>query len=363
MQLSGKDREIFRIGLGAAFQSYEALRSFLRDKCDFDLNTETDAKAGLKVAQDVVMEKAQSDGWFDDLLAKCIEHTNPRLSSLAQHVQESLAASRPLFYEQLKLDPFSAVFLGEKRCFIGRERLRKALKEMEAHHGSERVLVVNSSTNLPPCGKTYTYELLRLLDLIGNDNIVVRVNFKEFREGDLGSRYRDIVEKINTRMRVPAEEIPKLNESQTRWFQNAISKFETVARDEGKRLWLVFDHIGTGEIEDKIADALASAAIYTIEEAFALRVVLIGVDPARLRLEPPIFRRLRNDDASLPVQADVVAFLKQARSLLGKPVTDADINTTAEAIMNDLESVSPADRAYEYSPLAIKGAEQLGLLP
>lgn len=363
MKLDGKDRAMFRVGLGAAFQSYAALRSFLRDRFDFDLNTVTDASAGLKTAQDAAIDEALSNGWIDDLLVECVGHTNPSLSSLAKRVQEGLAASRPLFYEKLKSDPFSAVFLGEKRCFIGRERLRMALKEMEASHGSERVLVVNSSTNLPTCGKTYTYELLRFLDLLSNGNIVVRVNFKEFREGDLGSRYGDIVEKINTRMRVPAEEMPKLNESQTRWFQNAINKFEAVARDAGKKFWLVFDHIGTGEIEDKIADALASTAIYAIEEASALRVVLIGVDPARLKLEPPIFRRLRNDDASLPVEADVVAFLKQARSLLGKAVADADIDTAALAIMKDLAAVGPADRAYEYSPLVLKRAGQLGLLP
>lgn len=364
MELDGKQRAMLRVGLAAAFQSYDPLRRFLRDQLNFDLNTRTDSSAGLNAAQDAAIDWAVSEGRIDDLLIECSAHGNPSLKSVATTLQGQLARSRPLFYEQLKLDPFSAVFLGTEECFIGRDQLRVALKEMESTLGTRRVLVVNSSTNLPACGKTYTYELLRLLDRLGNGNVVVRVNFKDFREGDLGSRYRDIAEKINSRMKVPADQIPRLNESQTRWFQNVIDKFEIVAREAGKKLWLVFDHVGTGEIEDKIADALANTAIYTMDEASALRVVLIGIEPARLKLEPPILRRLRSDDAALPVHAEVVAFLKQARTLSGKlNVADATIDLAAGDIMNRLAALAPADRAYEYSPLAWKGAVELGLVP
>lgn len=364
MELEGKQRQMLGVGLAAAFQDYEGLRQFLGDNWNFDLNAVTHAGAGMDTARDKAIRAAMTGGWIDALLQGCAEHSNPDLKSVATMLQEQLARSRPIFYNNLVQDPFSALFLGTEECFIGRDQLRSALKDMESQQGARRVLVVNAANKLPTCGKTYTYELLRLLDRLGNGNIVVKINFRDFREGDLGSRYRDIVEKINSRMEVPAEQIPKLNESQTRWFQNVIGKFDIVAREAGKKLWLVFDHIGASEVEDKIADALAQTAIYTVTEASALRVIFIDVDPAKLKLEVPILRKLRTDDAALPVRADLVTFFKQARHWSGKTnVSDTDIEGAASKIMNDLDGLNAAERAYEYSPLAWKSATQLGLIP
>lgn len=360
MALDLKQREMLRVGLAAAFMDYAGLRQFLRDYCDFDLNQRTDASQGLKVAYSTVIDDALANGWIDRLLEECAGHTNPKLNSVAVVIQQQLAKSRPIFFKHLQQDPFSALFLGEEECFIGREGLRIALREMQFNQGRRRVLVVNGA---PACGKTYTYGLLRLLDRLGNGNIVVKIDFREFREGDLESRYRDIVEKINTRLGVPAEAMPKLHESETRWFQNAIRKFEVVARDAGKKLWLVFDHFGMSEVEDKIADALANTAIYTIDEAIALHVILIDMDPARLKLEVSMLRKLRNDAAALPVRNDLVTFLKQARDMSGKRgVSDADIEQAATNIMNSLSGYSETERAYEYSQLTWKSALQLGFV-
>lgn len=364
MDLEPKQREMLRIGMASAFQSYEVLRRFLNDNCDFDLNSFTDAVAGMETARDRTIEAATTFGWIDNLLAHCAIHTNQQLASVAKVLQDQLAKARPYFYNQIVQDPFSAVILGTEECFIGRDELRNALKAMDQQQGARRVLVVNSAGQVPACGKTYTYELLRLLDRLGNGSVVVKINFRDFRDGDLGARYRDIVEKINSRMKVPPEQMPKMNESQTRWFQNAIDKFEVVAREKGKKLWLVFDHIGTGEIEDKIADALATTAIYTISEASALRVILIDVDPARLKLEKPILNKLRSDSASLPEKKDVIAFLKEARRLSQKAaVTDPQIEAAATAIMTKLAVLSEKDRAYQYSQLAWEEAAKLQFVP
>jgi hypothetical protein len=363
MELDGKQRQMLRVGLGAAFQEYDKFRRFLIDNCNFDLNAVTDAGSGMDAARDDVIQAALSDGWIGLLLDQCAAHANPNLKSVATLLQQQLAKSRPIFYNKLVEDPFSALFLGPAECFIGRAELRTALKEMASDNGVRRVLVVNGTNKVPACGKTYTYELLRLLDRLGNGNIVVKINFREFREGDLGSRYRDIVEKINSRMRVPAEQIPKLNESQTRWFQNVIDKFEIVAREAGNKLWLVFDHIGSDVVEDKIADALANTAIYTVTEASALRVILIDVDPAALKLETPILKKLRKDNAALPGRADLVTFLKQARDWSGKNhVLDPEIDSAATEIMASLAGLSEADRAYEFSTLTWNCAARLGFV-
>jgi hypothetical protein len=361
MELDLKQRAMLRVGLAAAFMDYAGLRQFIRDCCGFDLNQHTDAGQGLQIAYCVAIDIALATGRIDHLLKGCVDHTNPELTSVAGLLQQQLAKTRPLFFGHLQQDPFSALFLGEEECFIGREGLRIALREMQSDRGRRRVLVVNGSLT---CGKTYTYGLLRLLDRLGNGNVVVKIDFREFREGDLESRYWDIVEKINTRMGVPAEDMPKMHESQTRWFQNAIRKFEVVARDTGKKLWLVFDHFGVSDVEDKIADALASTAIYTIDEALALHVILIDVDPARLKLEVPMLRKLRNDAAALPAQNDLVTFLKQARDMSGKNgVSDAEIEQAATGIMDSLLAYSEAERAYEFSQLTWKSAVQLGFVP
>lgn len=364
MAMEGKQKQMLRVGLAAAFQDYAGFQRFLADNCAFELNSVTDASAGMDTVRDKAIQHAVSNGWIDELLQECAEHTNPDLTSVATLLQQQLAKSRPIFYNTLVQDPFSALFLGTEECFIGRDLLRQALKDMESEQGTRRVLVVNASNKLSTCGKTYTYELLRVLDRLGIGNIVVKINFRDFREGDLGSRYRDIVEKINSRMEVPAEQMPKMNESQTRWFQNVIDKFDIVAREADKKLWLVFDHIGASEVEDKIADALANTAIYTLNEASALRVILIDVDPAKLKLEVPILKKLRTDDASLPVREDLITFFKQARDLSGKKsVPDTAIDNAVSTIMSELSGLSVAERAYEYSPKAWKSAVELGFIP
>jgi len=360
MNLDLKQKEMLRVGLAFAFNDYEKLRQFLRDSCGFDLNQHTHATAGLQVAYGVAIDGASANGWIDCLLAACVNHPNPDLVSVAVDIQQRLAKSRPIFYDKLKENPFKALFLGEEECFIGRDGLRAALTEMQSDQGRRRVLVVNGEAC---CGKTYTYDLLRLLDLLDNGNIVVNIDFRDFREGDLESRYRDIIEKINTRMCVPAAEIPQKNASETRWFQNVIGKFQTVARDKNKKLWLVFDHIGSDEVEDKIADALASTAIYTFKEASALYIILIDIEPSRLGLDRPQLEKLRNDSAVLPVRGDLVTFLKRAREMSGKwHVPDEDIEQAVTSIMDDLAGYGAEERAYKYSQLTWKRAMRLGFV-
>lgn len=363
MLLDPKQRGMLKVGLMEAFTTYQGLRDFLRQNCDFDLNGHTDAGAGLLNACDVAIDHAQANGWVGDLVDACASHTNPELTSVAGILQKYLAKARPIFYKALQEDPFAALFLGREECFIGRSSLRSALNEMLSNQDGRRVLIVNGDNRSKNCGKTYTFGLLRLLDRLGNNNIVIKVDFREFREGDLESRYWDIVEKINTRMQVPAVALPKMHESQTRWFQNCIRKFEVVARESGKKLWLVFDHIGAGSVEDRIADALASTAIFTIDEAIALYVVLIDVDPSSLKLEVPVLRRLRKDQAALPERDDLVSFLTQARELSGKKqVSDAEIDQAATEILTGLSKYAEEERGFEYSQLTWKSALQLGFV-
>lgn len=367
MELDGKQIMMLREGLKRAFFTYEEFRRFLKETCDFELNQVAHPSDGLLTVFDKAIYAALGSGWIDRLLEACAAHTNPGLKSVATMLQGQLAKSRPLFYAALKVNPFAALFLGKEQCFIGRKILRAELSDMHIDQEERRVLIVNAGEHTgglkTGCGKTYSYGLLRLLDRLGNGNIVVKIDFREFREGDLGSRYRDIVEKINARMRVPSDEIPKMNESQTRWFQNAIDKFEVVARERHCKLWLVFDHMGSGEIEDKIADALASTAIYTISEASALHVVLIDVDPTRLKLETPMRQKLRSDKAQLPAREELVNFLKDARTMSGKTaVSDADIDNAATQILSQLGAFEESQRAYQYSQLTWKSSVQLGFV-
>jgi hypothetical protein len=355
-----KQKQMLRAGLQTAFATYAGFKQFLEDNFGFDLNQHTDAGAGLQVAYSIVIADALANGWSDHLLQACVAHTNPGLSTVAATIAKQLTKSRPIFFEQLRTDPFGALFLGEEECFIGRDGLRAALRGMESGTGRRRVLVVNGS---PSCGKTYTYGLLRLLDRLGEGHVVVKVDFREFREGDLESRYRDIIEQINVRMEVPSSAMPQLHESQTRWFQNAMRKFDTVARGAGKKLWLVFDHIGLSEEEDKVADALASAAIFALDDASALQVVLIDMDPSRLKLEPQIRTKLRSDQAALPVRDDLVNFLQQARALSKRTdVQDEHIEREVTDIVQALTACDESQRAYELSPLAWRSASKLGLV-
>ncbi len=356
-----KQKVMLRVALNSAFGDYDSLRRFLLEACELDLNQHTHPIVGLETAYNVAVDQCIAKGKLDDLLQNLASHTNPDTNSIASTLQQQLAKSRQTAFPHALPDPFSTLFLGGDDCFIGREALRQELRKMQGDQGRSRVLVVNGNKT---CGKTYTYDLVRQLDSVGDRNIIVKIDYHSFREGALEARYQDIVETINTRMNVPASAMPTRFESPTRWFQNSIRKFEAVARDQQKCLWLVFDHFGGSDTEDKIADALASTTILALDETKALYVVLIDVDPARLKLEVPISRRLLKDSAALPEYGDLVTFLKQAREAsLKLTVSDAQIEHAATEIMDSLKTYNENERAYEYSQLTCKSARQLGFLP
>lgn len=359
--MDAKQKAMLRVALSTAFGDYDSLRRFLLDACELDLNQHTHPTVGLETACDVAIEQCIAKGKSDDLLQNLANHTNPDTNSIASMLQQQLAKSRQTAFPHTLPDPFSTLFLGGEACFIGREALRRELRKMQGEHGRSRVLVVNGNKT---CGKTYTYDLVRQLDSVGDRNIIVKIDYYSFREGALEARYQDIVQTINTRMNVPSNAMPTPFESPTRLFQNSIRKFDAVAREQQKCLWLVFDHFGASETEDKIADALASTAILALDETKALYVVLIDVDPARLKLEVPISRRLLKDSAALPEYGDLVTFLKQAREAAFKlTVSDAEIEQAAAEIMDSLQTYNASERAYEYSQLTCKSARQLGFLP
>lgn len=55
--LNGKERKALREALGEAFQSYDALRRMSLDQLDFNLNSRTDASAGVVTAADHLIEE------------------------------------------------------------------------------------------------------------------------------------------------------------------------------------------------------------------------------------------------------------------------------------------------------------------
>jgi Effector-associated domain 1 len=54
--IKGKERKQLRAALGEAFKAYEGLRRMAIDQLDFDLNSRTDAKAGMDAATDALIE-------------------------------------------------------------------------------------------------------------------------------------------------------------------------------------------------------------------------------------------------------------------------------------------------------------------
>jgi hypothetical protein len=344
MELDTEERFHLKAGMSQVFQDYSELRRFLLEECGKQINEKSNASVGLAENISVAIQWAESEGWLDDLLAKLQQHPNLTVRSMAEIIAGNFEARRPIFFEQVSLDPLSALFIAREECFIGRDNLRDSLRALKSDVERKRVLII---TGQQACGKSYSYQLLRMLDSLSPSNIVVRIDFKRFREGALADRYRDIIGEINTRLDVPYDRIPEHNESETRWFELAIRKFDNVVRERGKKLWLVFDHIRTANgVEPNIADALTKVATYATDDSQRLRIVLIDLDPADLLWERKS-SRVKIDYAELPSKADIEAFLQSANLAAKANLQGTELADAADKIVSSLTGLDRQERGYK----------------
>lgn len=358
---------MLRAGMSGAFQSYTVLRLFVSDKLGRQLNWRTPEIVGLDANFDELLMWAEEGGWLAALLDQFEQHGNPGLKGSATIAKAQLAATAGIM-SVIPPNPLDSLLLGKKKLFIGRENLRSILREMEGPGPIAPVLMV---TGLNRCGKSYSFQLLRLLDLLRPANIVAKIDFKTFRGGAVAERYRDIISQINLRMELPETGLPPRNESEVRWFEHVIRKFDQTARKNGQRLWLVFDHIQAGAANDsKIVDAITQVITYAADEGGNLRVVVIGQDPYELMLEDYVRDQIQTDYAALPDKSDILKFLEQLRdearvrlqAKAKQPPSDSELANAAEQIMTTLKAIDSKTLPSRYSEVTWTHAERLDLI-
>jgi hypothetical protein len=341
-----------------AFQSYESLHRFVIDRCGKNLNQKTHPMVGLEANCIALLDWAEKDGWIDQLLDEFIQSGVDFLGSAAALSRLERSQLQPVM-AVVASDLFGTLFLSRSACFIGRDDLRAALREMQKLDAAFKVLLVEGEKT---CGKTYSYELIRRLKSLP-DNIVERIDFNNFRSGALGQRYRDIVNQINIQMEIPAANIPPQNESDTRWFEHVIRKFDYVAGKNNKQLWLVFDNIPSWEERgEQLADALTKIVEYACLETDHLRVVIIGVRPNELLFEKSIQPRISTDVAVLPSKADIVAFLEKAGQQAKVTLSPAQLESTADQVLADFQKSGGSNEPYQLSAVTWKHALELKIV-
>lgn|GEM_PF-6182807 len=358
MNLDSQSQFDLKTALSNAFQNYADLRQYILDKCGKDLNQVTSQNVGMSEVYDKLIAWAD-EFWLDLLLDSLTTHNSNLLRARARQLKKALAAERMIDFQRAIQDPLNTLFLARGECFIGREIFRSQLKDMRSDTGV-RVLMVSGTKT---CGKSYGFRLLRMLDKIDANNIVIKIDFREFREGELARRYQEIVSHINTRLGVPYDEILPHLEADTRWFEHAVRRFDSVVRGRRQKLWLVFDHIRSEQgVEASIADALARLVKYAIDDTAELRIVLIDMNPADLQLEPVFKNRIEKDTASLPnTRADIVGFFKKAREAKAAPIDVAELESAASDVLAALAAYAPEELAYSLPKETWRQAVRLNL--
>lgn len=363
MRLDPQQRLRLKAVMAEAFQSPEALQRYLAEKCMIHLGAISSPDAGTKANIAALIEAAENNQpMLDRLLDGLQLHPRASLKSIAAQVATERKAA--LMLQGLPVNaPLNALFLAQRVCFIGRDGLRDALHEMETRHSGIVVLVVSGNS---ACGKSYTYQLLRTLDQLKPDNIVAKIDFKDFVSGALAKRYQDIVEAINLRMEVPRARLPKGLTTEPKWFANCIQKFDLVAKNNQQLLWLVFDHVSTpGMLDSAMSEALARVLTYACDRSQNLRIVLIDMKPTDLLLlqEPHIRLRLGQDTAVLPGRDDIKAFLQKLGAQSGQQLAPTALDEAADKILADIAKVMPQkDAPYAYSTLTWLHAHELHLI-
>jgi hypothetical protein len=341
-----------------AFQSYDSLFRFVNERCKKNLNLKTHPVAGLEANFSALLNWAEKDGWMDQLLDAFSNSNVDLLVSAAALSRLERTQLQPVM-AVVATDPFGTLFLSRSACFIGRDDLRATLREMQKPDAAFKVLLVEGEKT---CGKTYSYELIRRLKTLP-ENVVERIDFNNFRRGALGQRYRDIVDQINIQMEIPAASMPPQNESDTRWFEHVIRKFDYVAGHNNRQLWLVFDNIPSWEERgEQLADALTKIVEYACLETDHLRVVIIGMRPNELLVEKSIQPRISTNVAMLPSKADIVAFLEKAGQQANVPLSPAELASTADQVMADFQQSGGSNEPYQLSSVTWKHALALRIV-
>lgn len=360
MELTADEHTRLRAGMSRAFQDFSSLHLFLVPHCGRFPADWTAAEVGMQKVIGSTIDCAVQTGWLDELLTSFKLYGPNYLASTSTTILIRLTAQRPPLYEHTKADPLGALFIAKEECFIGRDSLRESLRllELDAHNRS--VLCVAGSRTT---GKSYSFELLKLLDNLSPVNVVVRIDFKDFRVGALTERYRDIIIAINTRLQMPFEKIPIQNQTESRWFENAIITFDNVVRERGQKLWLVFDHIPNDkrEIDPSMHEALSTLVRYATMVSQRLRIVLIDIEHSDLRIERGSQRRVGTDFAVVPTEVDIRNFLCAVQRAAKVSRTDEEIEGAVSIIVSDLCKCAPDDYVWELSPLTWTQVVRLNL--
>lgn len=341
-----------------AFQTYEGLSQFINNKCSKDLNLKTHAVVGLESVCMTLLDWADKDNWIENLLVEFMKHDSKDLRDAATLSMLQLKQSQPVFPAAAN-DPFGVLFLSRRACFIGRDDFRAALREMQKVDAEFKVLLIGGEKNR---GKTYSYELIRKIKLLP-ENIVERIDFKNFRAGALAQRYADIANQINIQLEIPADRMPPRNESDTKWFEHAIRKFDYVAGKMGKRLWLVFDHVPSWEERgEQLSDALTKIVEYTCQESDHLRVVIIDIHADELLLQQSTQLRVSTNTAALPTKEDIASFLKAAGNQVRISLDAAQLDSTASCVITDLKQAEEDKAPFKLSEVTWNYARKLNIV-
>lgn len=360
MGLATDDRLKLRAALSLAFQDFNSFDQFLKIYCGKFVSDWTDRQAGMETVISSSIERAERDDWLDDFLTALKQNAPKSMASTATTLLATLAAQLPALHRHAAADPLGALFLADGECFIGRRKLRDSLRLLKLDSNNCSVLCVTGNRG---SGKSYSFELLKLLDNLSPRDVVVRIDFRDFREGALADRYRGIVYAINTRLQIPFDKIPPHNETEARWFENAIITFDNVVRERDQQLWLVFDHVeGKDGIEPSVLDALSKLAKYATLESQRLRIVLIEMTHSQLRLERGSSRRVETDVAAIPTAEDINDFLRAVQRASNVALDDREIDDAVADIVASLGRFTPEDSAWELSPLTWQQVERLDLI-
>lgn len=322
--------------------------------------------ANMQAIMFEVIKNAQAEGWLEMLIVGA-HHDAPHLLGL-RHVVQELLPNRLIQLEggnhHLVVDPLEAVFLdhGRKFLFIGRDDLRRSLKNLvgDGLGLTPKILTIHSDLN--KCGKTYSFDFIKYFALSRQEQIGY-IDLKQ--EVELGHGLKEFFTGLCQTLLIQTDAIPDREEKVERWIHKLVQWLMVEISNKHKMCWLVIDSINqVTALPVEIEDFLKALAMKLDKMAIQCRLVLISYE-GRRQLPPDIRHKIESETITSPLSEQQLNrfFELETKRLLGD---DGDLSnvqavasTLSATVMAELEQLPLEERPFKLSEQIVVALKKL----
>jgi hypothetical protein len=293
-----------------------------------------------------IVKSAEEETWLLELLAAA-RLQRPADLELARLERELMTFALPVGF-----DPFDMCCLSGEYVMVNRSHLRAALKAMRAPDGKRILIVRDKAGNLnralecTKTGKTLSVQLISALrERLGAFELVW-IDLRNFQD-QLGAGVdilpRDIALRLVRQLGYNVTTVPDVpNDLQwSRWVVDFCDDFESQARSDPRRVWIVIDEFNKVALPQATLDLVKQLADRVRVTLSGFRLILLGYSHG---FSPALRPHVEEDAIERQVsERDVVDFFISAvRQRRLQASEDAIVDAAAQA----LSGLDPSAEGY-----------------